>query len=49
MGLTQCTAMAGMPPVSINVCYDLQSSAENCGSCGNRCPMGQNCVSGGCM
>ncbi|MFO0605271.1 MAG: hypothetical protein U0324_18980 [Polyangiales bacterium] len=49
-GLTSCGATSGTPPVSINVCYDLQTADENCGMCGNRCMgMTPNCVAGVCV
>jgi hypothetical protein len=30
------------------VCVDAQTSAANCGKCGNACPTGQNCSAGAC-
>jgi hypothetical protein len=46
-GLNSCPAMSG--PTMINVCYDRQTSEENCGACGTRC-MGAtpNCIAGVC-
>ena len=32
-----------------NVCVNLQTSATNCGSCGNACASGQTCTNGACM
>src|SRR5690606_24442120 len=29
-------------------CRDLQVDRENCGSCGNVCPVGQACIAGSC-
>jgi hypothetical protein len=34
---------AGMNPCPDGYCYDLSSSASNCGICGNRCPSGMVC------
>jgi uncharacterized repeat protein (TIGR01451 family) len=30
-------------------CVDLQADSQNCGSCGNNCPPGTTCSSGGCI
>ncbi|MFA5624179.1 MAG: hypothetical protein WC966_03845 [Bradymonadales bacterium] len=30
-------------------CKDLSSDAENCSSCGNKCPTGQRCVNSNCV
>jgi hypothetical protein len=47
--LSSCPATAGTPPVAINVCYDRQTSEDNCGICGMRCSGATpNCVAGVC-
>jgi len=31
-----------------DVCVDTQNDSENCGTCGNECPLGQACAAGAC-
>ena len=40
---------AGMSPCPDGYCYELSSSAENCGICGNACPAGMVCSESVCM
>ncbi len=39
---------AGMAPCSDGYCYELASSASNCGACGNACPAGMVCSASTC-
>lgn len=39
---------AGMSPCSDGYCYELTSSASNCGICGNQCPAGMICSASTC-
>ena len=39
---------AGMSPCSDGYCYELASSASNCGTCGNVCPTGMICSASTC-
>jgi hypothetical protein len=39
---------AGMNPCSDGYCYELTSSASNCGICGNQCPAGMICSASTC-
>jgi len=39
---------AGMSPCSDGYCYELSSSASNCGICGNQCPAGMVCSASTC-
>jgi hypothetical protein len=39
---------AGMSPCTDGYCYELSSSASNCGICGNQCPAGMICSASTC-
>lgn len=39
---------AGMSPCPDGYCYELASSAANCGTCGNTCPAGMTCTASTC-
>jgi Stigma-specific protein, Stig1 len=39
---------AGMSPCPDGYCYELSSSADNCGMCGNTCPSGMTCSASTC-
>ena len=39
---------ATSPATPANVCADTRTNERHCGSCGNRCPLGQRCEDGAC-
>lgn len=43
----ECECSAGFAECG-GQCIDLESSVDNCGSCGNACPSGESCVGGSC-
>jgi hypothetical protein len=46
--ITDTGCPAGMSPCPDGYCYDLASSAGNCGICGNLCPAGMACSASVC-
>jgi hypothetical protein len=40
---------AATPTCCAGTCVDLKTNRFNCGSCGNGCPLGQDCVNGVCQ
>jgi hypothetical protein len=45
---SNCTCAAGQSPCN-NACFNLQTSVQHCGRCGNSCRDPQMCVSGRCV